>query len=122
MPNHLHCVVKTNCRNVSTPPDILNNKIDIAKTCQHMILMDKNPTLGQIVRFFKAKCTYEINQQGGVAPPLFKKNWNYLCQGHIFQRNYYEHIIKDEKELLQIKGYIKLNPKNWQNDKNNLML
>ena len=35
----------------------------------------------------------------------------------IWQRNYYEHIIRDERELKSITDYIQTNPKNWEKDK-----
>jgi putative transposase len=53
-------------------------------------------TLGQIIRHFKAKCSYEIHKTG-----LNDKIW---------QRNYYEHIIRSEKELHSIRKYILDNP------------
>ena len=34
----------------------------------------------------------------------------------IWQRNYYEHIIRNEKEYLKIKEYIINNPLEWEND------
>ena len=36
----------------------------------------------------------------------------------IWQRNYYEHIIRNEKELYKIIEYIQYNPINWKNDNN----
>ena len=35
----------------------------------------------------------------------------------IWQRNYYEHIIRNEKELYKIIEYIRYNPNNWLQDK-----
>jgi putative transposase len=35
----------------------------------------------------------------------------------IWQRNYYEHIIRDEKSFQRISDYIINNPKNWHEDK-----
>ena len=37
----------------------------------------------------------------------------------IFQRNFYEHIIRNEKEYYAIKNYIENNPDNWDQDKEN---
>jgi putative transposase len=34
----------------------------------------------------------------------------------VWQRNYYEHIIRDEKEWQRIRDYILTNPENWAND------
>lgn len=38
----------------------------------------------------------------------------------VWQRNYYEHIIRSEKEYLQIQAYIENNPANWVADSENL--
>ena len=35
----------------------------------------------------------------------------------IWQRNYYEHIVRNEQECQKILEYIKNNPINWENDK-----
>ena len=36
-----------------------------------------------------------------------------------WQRNYYEHIIRDEKDLQRITNYIEANPLRWDEDNNN---
>ena len=38
----------------------------------------------------------------------------------IWQRNYYEHIIRDEDELNGIREYIEFNPSRWAEDEDNL--
>ncbi len=38
----------------------------------------------------------------------------------VWQRNYYEHVIRDEIELFRIREYIKNNPINWNKDRNNV--
>jgi putative transposase len=37
----------------------------------------------------------------------------------VWQRNYYERIIRNENELNQIREYIANNPANWLTDENN---
>jgi REP element-mobilizing transposase RayT len=37
----------------------------------------------------------------------------------LWQRNYYEHILRNEKELNRIRQYIADNPANWQTDEEN---
>lgn len=37
----------------------------------------------------------------------------------IWQRNYYEHVVRDEKELAAICGYIAYNPAKWGEDVEN---
>lgn len=58
-------------------------------------------TLGDIVGAFKSLST------------------NAWGNGKFWQRNYFEHIIRDEKELFKIREYIKLNPQIWDRDRNN---
>ena len=36
---------------------------------------------------------------------------------NVWQRNYYEHIVRNEKEYQKILEYIKNNPMNWEKDK-----
>ena len=37
----------------------------------------------------------------------------------VWQRNYFEHIIRDEQSLQRIADYITTNPQHWTTDKNN---
>ncbi|OGC57386.1 hypothetical protein A3H26_03280 [candidate division WWE3 bacterium RIFCSPLOWO2_12_FULL_36_10] len=103
MPNHFHgiIIIKSNpIVGVSfMKPDI---KMEIIKSNRHMGLMNQTPTLGQIIRYFKSKCTYEIHKN-----KLNVKLW---------QRNYYEHIIRTENDLNKIRKYIKTNSKMWEMD------
>jgi putative transposase len=68
--------------------------------------------LQQIVRWFKTMTTNEyirgIRDHGW---PRFEK--------HLWQRNYYEHIIRDETDLVRIRRYIVNNPLSWENDEEN---
>ncbi len=47
----------------------------------------------------------------------FKRLTNKKCNQFIWQRNYYEHIIRNEKEYIRILEYIEYNPLNWIYDK-----
>ena len=59
------------------------------------------PTLGRIIGAYKSLVTNE---------------WRKICNernkisGKIWQRNYYEHIIRSEKDFEEIKEYIFYNP------------
>ena len=102
MPNHLHgIVVMTNdcSRGVQ-----LNAPTRNASNFYGLI-SPKQKTLSVIIRTFKAAVT-----------TLCRKN-NY----HFFelQRNYYEHIVRNEDELNRIREYIINNPLQWQFDKEN---
>ncbi|MEK7269594.1 MAG: transposase, partial [Planctomycetota bacterium] len=39
----------------------------------------------------------------------------------LWQRNYYEHIVRDEESLARIKEYISNNPNQWDLDRENPM-
>jgi len=39
--------------------------------------------------------------------------------GKLWQRNYYEHVIRNEDELNKIREYIQNNPLKWDLDKEN---
>ena len=47
----------------------------------------------------------------------FKTNISREIQYSIWQKSFYEHIIRNEKEYLKIKEYIKNNIINWRKDK-----
>jgi len=66
--------------------------------------------LGQIISWFKRMSTNEyINN-------VKTNNWPRFNQ-RLWQRNYYEHIIRDDGEIEHIRQYIADNPKNWNVDK-----
>jgi len=62
-------------------------------------------TLGQVIRAFKAVSARTIRQE--VAPSF---GW---------QRNYYEHIIRDDDDLARVREYIADNPARWEDDDEN---
>jgi REP element-mobilizing transposase RayT len=64
-------------------------------------------SLGAIVRSFKAAAARRINQARGTPG------------ARVWQRSYYEHVVRDEKELQRAREYIALNPLKWQLDSEN---
>ena len=70
------------------------------------------PTLGNIIGWFKTMTTNEYIR--GVK----NRGWA-TFPGKLWQRNYYEHVIRDEEELNKIREYIILNPKKWELDREN---
>jgi len=70
------------------------------------------PTLGDIMDWFKTMTTNEyIRGVKGLGWPPF--------QCRFWQRNYYEHIIRNEGELERIREYIVNNPLRWHLDRQN---
>ena len=63
-------------------------------------------SLGSIIRQYKSSVTRKIVQQYGVVP-------------NIWQRNYYEHIIRNDEEHKRIHLYIESNPIHWISDDEN---
>jgi hypothetical protein len=47
-----------------------------------------------------------------------KQNWSAFT-GRLWQRNYYEHVIRNENELTLIREYIQMNSAKWAFDKEN---
>lgn len=67
----------------------------------------KSKSVGAIVGSFKSAVTKRINQtreKHGIP---------------VWQRNYYEHIIRDDDDMNRIRGYIEGNPARWAEDEEN---
>ena len=115
MPNHLHgiIVIKRYCNNVGAycirpfsnnniPP--VDNKISSEnKALQENKLHSPSQTIGAIIRGFKAATTSKVNK-------------GYLSDMSLWQRNYYEHIIRNKGEFDAYRKYIRDNPANWDKD------
>lgn len=71
-----------------------------------------HPVLGDIVGALKSLTTVEYirNVKEAQWPPF---------EGKLWQRNYYEHIIRDSDALERIREYIMANPANWALDPEN---
>jgi putative transposase len=107
MPNHIHGIL--------TIVD-LNNGQNVG--AQHVAPLPPTPiekkgittnnvmpnSLGAIVRSFKSAVTRMIHQ--------IENN----PHSPVWQRNYYEHIIRNEDDLNQIRAYIVHNPLKWSSD------
>lgn len=66
------------------------------------------PTVGDIVGAYKSIVSNEILK-------IFKER--YETMGKLWQRNYYEHIIRDDLAYQNISNYIISNPAKWDADK-----
>ena len=69
-------------------------------------------SLGDIVGIFKSISTHQY------AINVNKNNWP-AFPGKLWQRNYYERIIRNDDELNRIREYILNNPQQWDYDENN---
>jgi putative transposase len=109
MPNHLHGIVwivgaQTD---VARPPDASNAEISggILSPSQPALIQRPPRSLGSFVAGFKSACTRRINALRDTpgAP--------------VWLRNYYERVIRNERELNAIRTYIRDNPAHWERDR-----
>jgi len=116
MPNHFHGILsiqKNIIRAIHESP--LQTELspvgahhDAPVIYKNQLSVNKRSLLSQIIGYFKMNGTKQIK--------IIKSNNIFF---KVWQRNYYERIIRDEDELYTIRQYIKLNPVNWDKDKNN---
>jgi len=95
MPNHVHGIIVVGAPFMA-PHD---------SGAMNQGAMNRAPTLGGMVRSFKAVATRRLRQAG--------------CSAFAWQRNYYEHIIRNEESLDRIRRYIADNPARWSFDREN---
>ncbi len=99
MPNHIHMIMLiVGAGPCACPINKSNCSILIGSTRGFSIgsTRGSTPTVGEYVKRLKTITT--------------KRN-------RIWQRNYYEHIIRDEDDLNRIREYVVNNPVNWIDDK-----
>lgn len=97
MPNHIHGII------------VIRNRRGFARKTPTMGLFGHvaSGSLSCVIRAFKSEITKQIR--------IIMEN----PQFPVWQRNYYEHIIRNEQELSKIREYIELNPSMWDRDRNN---
>ena len=109
MPNHVHGVIllstggsKSACPPTHAQP---NRRGEVSSSPssnrKHEV---SSPTLGHVVAYFKYQSTKYINQHRDIPGT------------QIWQRNYYDHILRDDMDLQRIRQYITDNPMQWQLD------
>ncbi len=105
MPNHIHFVVV----NVGAGPCVRPG----SSGAERGRTRGSAPTgLAEVVQWFKTMTTNEyirgVKRDGW--QPFPKRLW---------QRNYWERVIRDESELMLVREYIQNNPAQWELDKLN---
>ncbi len=143
MPNHIHGIIQISRRGVSHTPHVYNEmgltnnipKNDFHSSSLHGVshtphtynemgltdniqtndyhssslqgvcdtpLRSPSQTIGAIIRGYKSSVTKQLNLMG--------------YNDTIWQRNYHEHIIRNEQSYIKISNYIIHNPANWDKD------
>jgi hypothetical protein len=96
--------IDPNTPRASNNPNIPRPSIDYATPPPTFDNQPQRKPLGRLIGAFKTVSTKEINQiRNTPAVP-------------IWQRNYYEHIIRDKTALDNIRRYIQTNPQSWDAD------
>jgi REP element-mobilizing transposase RayT len=103
MPNHLHGIIW-----IHGESEALDAIQSIASPLQYRPRGTKPGSLNAIIQNFKSVSTRKINQL------------NDTKGDKLWQRNYYEHTIRNQRELDAIRKYIITNPLNWSEDPDNL--
>lgn len=98
MPNHVHAIVT-----------LVGATLAVAQ--DYRAGARPAPTVGDIIGTFKSQCVQDWLKH------IRQSNINAV--GKFWQRNYYEHIIRDEQELNKIREYIINNPLKWSLDREN---
>jgi REP element-mobilizing transposase RayT len=100
MPNHFHgiLVIVEECRGTA--------RCAPTGVGRHFGKME-SASLPAIVRSFKSAATRRINELRST-PNI-----------HVWQHNYYEHVIRNETDLDEIREYITNNPLKWDLDSEN---
>ena len=68
--------------------------------------------LGDVIGAYKSLTT--VNYIRAVET----RNWPPF-RGRLWQRNYYEHVVRSDESLLKIREYIRYNPARWASDRDN---
>ena len=86
MPNHFHAIIEI------TRAD-----------------MESAPTLSDVVQAFKRYSTvvYTGMVKDGILPPYDRQIW---------QRSFYDHVIRNQQDYEEIYNYILANPERWKED------
>ena len=113
MPNHIHGIIVITNGSANDGRTHGSAPTDWIPTVGVNPRVDPiNPTLGTIIQWFKTMTTN--NYICGVK----NHGWQSFDK-RVWQRNYYEHIIRTEIGLNKIRQYIQNNPKMWDRDRNN---
>ena len=108
MPNHAHGIIVLTENNVDgsiVGADLVGAELNSAPT--NATAKPKRYTLGQIIQCLKTFSARRINSSRRT-PRM-----------PVWQRNYHEHIIRNDDEMNRIRQYITDNPRKWESDPEN---
>ncbi|MDD5093903.1 MAG: hypothetical protein PHV74_05925 [Dehalococcoidia bacterium] len=93
MPNHVHGII------------VITHSVGANNYSPLPLPHGTSKTIGSIVRGFKIGVTKWFRTNTGIYT--------------VWQRNYFEHVIRDEPDLARIRQYVSDNPMRWADDEEN---
>ena len=114
MPNHIHGIIALTDGLTDIGAASVGARFNHAPT-NHVPTMNPMPVepfikrhaLGEIIQGLKSFSTRRINESRNTPGMI------------IWQRNYHEHIVRNDDELIRIRRYIANNPRKWESDLEN---
>jgi putative transposase len=106
MPNHIHGIIIVGA---GLAPALSHRAT--ARVAPTFSVGRPAPTVGEIVGTFKSLCIHDWL--------TYIREKKIDAVGKFWQRNYYDHIIRNEDELNKVREYIQTNPLRWHLDKEN---
>ena len=118
MPNHIHGIVLIVGADLRVRPQLEDSKSNGHKQLEHQRQEENQqgghagPPLQEIIQWFKTMTTngYINDVKYGRFPPFEKRIW---------QRSFYDHVIRDDDDLNRVREYIQNNPLRWALDEEN---
>ncbi len=101
MPNHLHGIVEIVAVGAQHAAPLLGKDSDARNPA-----FVKHASLGAIIRSYKGAVTRQARRELG---------WH----GDVWQRNYFERVLRDGQEIAEARRYIAENPMMWELDQEN---
>lgn len=103
IPDHMHGILE-----IKQQADLESNNQRIPQVNKYQKIIPKS--IGSILRGYKIGVTKWFRDQ------CMKEDWILIDRQEIvlWQRNYYEHIIRNQFEYFVFSNYIRNNPKNWK--------
>ncbi len=109
MPNHVHGIVTILEQDHAVVDTLASQEQIDSNSRAHgsAPLRRRAQSLGSLIAGFKAATTVRINElrQTPRVP--------------VWQRNYYEHVVRTEVDLTRIREYVQANPQRWELDREN---
>ncbi len=101
MPNHLHAILMI----AETPEGLVDDFIERNEKT-------RPGSISSVIAAFKSTTSRQM-----------RRRFSLLGEGQlVWQRGYYDRIIRNESELNAIRQYIQMNPARWQDDRDNLAI